>query len=437
MTAPNGPILFNSSTGSDTAASGLGPASAVSGSGASTTGASAVVTGVVTTGVSAGDLLWVQSSSGRQFSIVASVDSGTQVTCDDVFDNTESSRTWAIGGKRATGVQNVDSRRLFETDTSAGMIFEFASSHVETSVPFVNTTVAGTTSLPITMRAESGYTTRPKFSGSTGSGAVWFDINNDYWHLDGLEFATDVGATSIAYVCATRAKGSARDCVFDADGRHPHCLYCPRTALMNCTFKGATSTALSNFGSAQVRIDACVFQDCADGFSLTLGAGYVITRCIFKDMTGRAIYRVGSNDEFRNYTIRDCIFEGCGTGFSHTGTLVNSIYPSTVSGCIFSGNTTAVEFSTMTEEVKKVYLWENNAFFSNTTDTAGATHLDKISLSSDPFADAANSDFSLNSVAGGGAVLRASTQTVASTTFYPFNWLSSQEIAKPNFHPLS
>ena len=66
MTAPNGSILFNNSTGSDTAASGLGAAN-VYGTGASTTGASASVTGITTTGVTAGDLLWVQSSSGRQF----------------------------------------------------------------------------------------------------------------------------------------------------------------------------------------------------------------------------------------------------------------------------------------------------------------------------------------------------------------------------------
>ena len=92
MTAPNGAIKFNNLTGSDTQSSGLGPAVAVNGTGASTTGASAEVTRISTTGVSAGDLLWVQSSSGRQFSIIFTVDSNTQVTCDDVFANTESSR---------------------------------------------------------------------------------------------------------------------------------------------------------------------------------------------------------------------------------------------------------------------------------------------------------------------------------------------------------
>ena len=114
MTTPNGNVIFNANTGSDSLASGLGPATAVYGSSASIASASAVVTGISTTGVTAGDLLWVQSSTGRQFSIIASVDSSTQVTCDNNFEVTETGRNWAIGGKRAT-LDNVDSQRLFTT----------------------------------------------------------------------------------------------------------------------------------------------------------------------------------------------------------------------------------------------------------------------------------------------------------------------------------
>ena len=102
MTTPNGAIVFNATYGSDTQASGLGPATALYGSGATTDG-TAVVTGITTTGVTAGDLLWVQTSSGRQFSIIASVDSGAQVTCDDTL-SAGLSQTWAIGGKRATWI---------------------------------------------------------------------------------------------------------------------------------------------------------------------------------------------------------------------------------------------------------------------------------------------------------------------------------------------
>ncbi len=83
MTTANGNVLFNSDTGSDTQSSGLGPSTSVYGGGASITSGSAIVTGIDTTGVTSGDLLWVLSSTGRQFSIVASVDSSTQVTCEN------------------------------------------------------------------------------------------------------------------------------------------------------------------------------------------------------------------------------------------------------------------------------------------------------------------------------------------------------------------
>ena len=77
MTAPNGPILFNSSTGSDSNASGLGPASAVVGSSAELDGTATVdvsYDGMDLSGISAGDLLFCETSSGRKFSIIASVD---------------------------------------------------------------------------------------------------------------------------------------------------------------------------------------------------------------------------------------------------------------------------------------------------------------------------------------------------------------------------
>ena len=130
MTVANGPVLFNATDGSDLAASGLGPAAAVTGAGASTTSSSAVVTGIDTTGVSSGDLLWVLSSSGRQFSIIATVDSSTQVTCDDVFANTESGRTWAIGGKRAT-LDDTSSRQAFSD--LAGISFKTETDQTLTS----------------------------------------------------------------------------------------------------------------------------------------------------------------------------------------------------------------------------------------------------------------------------------------------------------------
>lgn len=117
MTTPSGNIVFNTtSTNGDTQASGLGPATAVFGTGASLNATTTVDLSADTpdlSGVSAGDLLWVSTTSGRQYAIIASVDDvADTVTVDDAFGVTESSRTWAIGGKRAT-IGETNSQLMF------------------------------------------------------------------------------------------------------------------------------------------------------------------------------------------------------------------------------------------------------------------------------------------------------------------------------------
>jgi hypothetical protein len=117
-------ILFNSSTGSDIAASGAGPSSALSGTGASLASSTSVdlsadapdLSGVATDGSAA---MWVATSSGRQFSRITAVDNGTKiVTVATTYNVTESGRTWGIGGKRAT-LDNANSRAIW-SDVEAG-----------------------------------------------------------------------------------------------------------------------------------------------------------------------------------------------------------------------------------------------------------------------------------------------------------------------------
>ena len=48
-----------------------------------------------------------------------------------------------------------------------------------------------------------------------------------------------------------------------------------------------------------------------------------------------------------------------------------------------------------------------------------------VSLTADPFTDAAAGDYSLNTDAGGGASLRDSEATVGDTTTRPFRWLDT------------
>lgn len=113
-------IQFNSSTGSDTAASGAGPATALSGSGASTTSGGTTVdlsadspnlSSVATDGSAC---LWVSTSTGRQFARITAINNATKVVTVDAYGVTATGQTWAIGGKRAT-IDAASSRTLFSS----------------------------------------------------------------------------------------------------------------------------------------------------------------------------------------------------------------------------------------------------------------------------------------------------------------------------------
>ncbi len=413
MTAPNGPMLFNSSTGSDTAASGLGPASALSGAGASTTSASAVVTGITTTGVTAGDMLWVQSSSGRQFSVIASVDSGTQVTCDDVFANTESSRTWAIGGKRAT-FDNVDSRNLFN-DLPAGGTIQTESDQAVTST--IESYMAGTMGDRCVIRGAAGSEV-VSFSGTTG-------------HL----FRFYGSHVTLSYMHTERTGTSTSPMCRIAGGTH----YTFDTVMCNSQsnpFYGPVQTG--GYGSYST------FRNCAFGYSLVYGVSLnasnycSMINCILHDSTQYGLLNNSGGYYF------NCIFARNNMQGAVSGS--RSVYDS----CIFwknsaaSGVRPALALSTgdsvlnciFAENYQDAISGSSTASYAATTDNVFYNNVgsdfttplpqfnNNITLTADPFVDAANLDFSLNQVTGGGATLRAEISSFPNFDAHPYNWLT-------------
>jgi len=86
-----------------------------------------------------------------------------------------------------------------------------------------------------------------------------------------------------------------------------------------------------------------------------------------------------------------------------------------------------------------------NAFYSNTTgEINGATGVNSITLTADPFVDAAAGDFNVNADAGGGATLRANNYALNTDTgVYPFRQYVSDPFGGggggggSTFHPLA
>jgi hypothetical protein len=420
MTAPNGAIIFNNVTGSDTAASGLGPAVAVTGSGASTTGASNVVTGINTAGVSSGDLLWVQSSSGRQFSIITTVDSGAQVTCDDNFDNTESGRTWAIGGKRAT------------FDGSLSLFLDELGEHVtielETDQTISNNIYWKEETSSIGVAIKSSEAGVKRTINQTADSTTIFSFNAS-WNME-----SDVLIQDIKFINTSSVKS--------------YCIYIPGTTghahivLVRCQV-GDSGSGFT-YGYRGANYQTChaydtVFKDCSVAGMQPDGGSYfesIVDSCWFENC-GYGVNAGSSNSYVKRALVSNSVFSNCSTAILFTeASLPRTWTPYVVRGNIFYNNTEGVKINNVSRG--EILLFHNNlfvsnttaidsanpksfdmarcAFYGNTTDIGANVNIDKdldrITLTADPFVDAANGDFNINNAAGGGAVLRSTKYTL-------------------------
>jgi len=364
MTTPSGNILFNNSSGSDTAASGLGPATALTGSGASTDG-TAVVTGISTTGASAGDLLWVQTASGRQFAIIASVDSGTQVTCDDTFA-LGSGQTWAIGGKRQT-IGNANSALMFQ-DAEDDWTIELEDNQTISSA----ITWSGGTNDNIGFRL-IGSSGSIKTVTQTGA-AAHFSLSSSSSQMENLKFLNSngspgyvvsgaSGATIAIFIDCVAGEGSggnnplgfgtrtsgglavsARNCVADYCGGDGFGTASNRnfTTCYNCKAIGCTGHGFAARGDGDLICINCIADsNGGDGFYVgaTTTGGGIIVNCVSRNNTGDGVslddsgrFTIILNSHFtengaygaesRAATIRnDAIVDGCNFG---TGATANT-----------------------------------------------------------------------------------------------------------------
>ena len=414
MTAPNGAILFNNSTGSDTTASGLGAAN-VYGSGASTTGSSAVVTGIDTTGVSSGDLLWVQSSSGRQFSIIFTVDSSTQVTCDDTFDNTESGRTWAIGGKRAT-FDNADSRTAFTDLTS--VIIETETDQTINSSIFLGQSLGNLV------------------KGSDGTQVITGTHNSTHFFGKNISIADLTFETSNSTNTGTAAYQSH-------NGNNV-------MSAKNLTIDGLAYGGVSNASNCQHRWYGCKATNITN-YAIQRAGGNMsaeMTRCYVDTASGAMNWGSGTNigGKLHNSIISNCSNDVLSAS-NWTGTLIvyGNIFARGNSDCIAVSATNAVvdpqiaynifasnsgyAFNSNIDPSKAAGIY-SNVYYSNSSGntSTGSVESDAITLTADPFVDAAAGDFNLNADAGGGATLRANNYALnTDTSVYPFRQYVSDD----------
>jgi len=412
-------IIYNASSGSDTAASGAGPATAITGSGAAHTNGTSSTTITLTnspdlSGVAADDILWLNTSSGsRHLTKITAVDDGADtVTVEDSFNiGSGSAVDYAIGGKRQT-IQNDGSNPDLE-DAKAGWIFELEAGTYNISQE-TDISAGDDTTGPVVVRNADGAEPLLRASGTTDllniTGVVvlqGLDIKGSAWR-HGVEFSS--GSVGRIYKCKFRCAGSLNFPLKNA-GTNASML------IEDCYFidegSGAASSGL--FASSAARTDL-VFRRCyfEDGlYAIDAGGGttdrnsLVIDRCIFNNQTTAAINADATslylcsitNNVFYSSAAQAVIL----TGATNAEQFIN------IFGNIFSEiGTYGVDYTPGADVADGTIYNDWNAFYNMTSGNYTGVNAgdNDISLTTDPFESSGGGDFRLNNNAGGGLLCR-------------------------------
>ena len=299
-------ILFNNSTGSDTAASGAGPSTALTGTGASTAASTSVdlsadspdLSGVATDGSA---ILWVKSSSGRQAAKITAVNNGTKVvTVEAAYANTESGKTWAIGGKRST-INHADSRQMFK-DARTGWTYRLEETGTNYTITSSNIQLGTASVGQIVVYIDSVSATKPIVEQQANDACWTMPSNGIGWvRFKGLRFINTNGTKTIAYVFGWHdgfLQVTAVDCYFGSATSG--------NRLQGCFAKWSGSTASTP-----------VFIDCRIENNVGNGAGTVSdnngVECYGCEILNCGSHGIGTGANGAIVIIAiGCIIRGCG-----------------------------------------------------------------------------------------------------------------------------
>lgn len=278
-------ILIDSATGSDSAASGAGPSTALTGTAALTNAggtvvtldAGTVLTGVVTTGAAVIYVIDTTAGHRRFASINATSGSGgatPTVTVNEALTGNLIGVSWAIGGKRAS-LGSTTSRLLVNNNGSSGdampgWTMQFQSGHAETTTRFDLQRAGDTTTGPITIEGIAGAGVKPLLTFTDDDRS--FVNNAASWQLRNFSAKNSHGSPSSA-------------CSFIFVASSP------------CILDGLTiGTASNTYYSGIVTNTLCLIRNCdvgwattGDGITDTADSDPQIENCYCHDNAGHGI----------------------------------------------------------------------------------------------------------------------------------------------------
>lgn len=376
-------ILFNSSAGSDTAASGAGPATAITGTCAASTASTTVtfnaspdLSGVAQDG---SHVLWV---TGIGFVRISTVDNTAKTCVVETALTIGAGTAFAIGGKRAT-LDNAESRRLFAATSSptASGIGNWWTIQVEDNQSITSViTVAAAAVFTIRGDSESS---RRTITQTANANAFNHSVANQASYQN-FVFLNSNATKSVAVSAANSAIINMRNCIAGAnDGTNcPAGLFfrssgTPHFSAVNCAAILCGGTAIANQGPTYV--EGCDISRCAAGISQTNNGNPLIVRdSIVCHNTGDGI--TCNQTGYTGISIENSTIDGNGgDGIELTGN--SCLFGVRIAGCNITNNSgTGLKFSGTAPHVPTV---QYNNFYGNGTASSGFT-LDATNLTADP-----------------------------------------------------
>lgn len=430
-------IVYNASSGSDTAASGAGPATALTGSGAiSGDGAGGGtqteidlsadtpdLSGVATDG---SDAIYLATGSGERhlFRITAVNDTTDIVTVDTAPDtsiDTGSAVSWAIGGKRQTLVNDTSGPDW--DDIKSGWTFQFEEGTYDVgALEIENAELGADTTEWVTWEAAPGASSMPIITKNSGTNVrlINHDSVSGYLKIAGLNLVTPSSWVGSAVVrinvsgAALWLEGCKLECTNASGGASILQFQSAPSAgiIINNEITGYAAMGAEVFGSRPaVYFEGNWIHDIEYSAGNSIGVSFSslssftssrFCRNIVSGMEGDGINAQGQSSSSLFIIEGNTVYGNGGDGIEVLGTVTespfivrnnimvsNGGYGLNVSSATAQGNTFA----------------DYNAFYNNTSGeiTGISNGGNDVTLTGDPFTDSANDDYSLNATAGAGA----------------------------------
>jgi hypothetical protein len=349
-------ILVNSATGSDSLASGAGPATAITGTLAVPTGTSVAIADAVALGGVATDgsavLYLADATAGhRNFDSITAISGSSGawvVTVANGFSTSASNFNWAIGGVRAS-IGSATSKKLLNNNGSAGdampgWTVQMQSGHSETITAEIDTMRTGDqTNGLITLQGDPAAATRPVLTFSNNGTAfnAWtsyklfanFEMqNSNATKTASVAFTGGPDFVTIRNVKIANASNNFWQAINNTAGGW---------AIYDCEIGYCSNIGINVNG--HITVGNCYIHDCtSDGLQVPLGTTVcpIFIGNIFGNNGGCGLNFISFPSTYREPTIYSNTFHnntGDGLKMQGTGTAMQFALAN-ITNNIFSNN---------------------------------------------------------------------------------------------------